>query len=391
MQQSRLADFIRDNMDAILQEWEDFARTIEPPALTMDDEELRDHARLMLLAFANDLGCCQSDQERIAKSRGLGRHAGQETAAEAHAQARLLSGYTVVQLVSEYRALRSSVLALWRDTAPGTLATDMDDMVRFNEAVDQALSESVARYEQLVKQSQNMFLAILGHDLRNPLGTLVSGASFVMQANDIPPKYILVATRMFSSAKRMSKLVNDLIDFTRTHLGPGIPIRVRQGSMVAVCEQVVDELRTFHPERWIELHVPAVLEAVFDDGRVAQMLSNLIGNAIQYGDRNAPIRVSLTATDDDIVLAVNNQGPPIPSDKLATVFDPLVRVAACIGSDQAEHTSLGIGLFIAREIVHAHNGQIHVASNAEDGTTFTVTLPRRAQDRRLNDVPSATA
>ena len=389
--QYRLADFIRDNMEAILQEWENFARTIEPPALTMDDEELRDHARLMLLTFADDLGCHQSDQERIAKSRGQGKHDGQETAAEAHAQARLLSGYTVVQLVSEYRALRSSVLALWRDAAPGSRATDMDDMVRFNEAVDQALAESVARYEQLVKQSQNMFLAILGHDLRNPLGTLVSGASFVMQATDIPPKYILVATRMFSSAKRMSKLVNDLIDFTRTHLGPGMPIRVRQGSMVSVCRQVVDELRTFHPERWIELDVPPLLDAVFDDGRVAQMVSNLIGNAIQYGDKNAPIRVGLTATDDDIILAINNQGPPIPPDKVSTVFEPLVRVASRIGSDQAEHTSLGIGLFIAREIVHAHGGQIHVASNAEDGTTFTVTLPRRGQDRRLTDAPSSNA
>jgi signal transduction histidine kinase len=371
----RLADFIRDNMEAILQGWEDFARTIEPPALTMDDEALRDHARLMLLAFANDLGNHQSDEERIAKSKGWGKRGAGETAAEAHAQTRLLSGYTVVQLVSEYRALRSSVLALWREASTEKFDTDMADMVRFNEAVDQALAESVARYEQLVKESQNMFLAILGHDLRNPIGTLVSGASFIMQATDIPPRYILVATRMYSSAKRMSKLVNDLIDFTRTHLGPGMPIRVRQGSMVAVCEQVVDEMRTFHPERWIELHAPPLLEAVFDDGRIAQMLSNLIGNAIQYGDGDAPIRVSLADGDDDIVLTINNQGPPIPADKLSNVFEPLVR-AARMNGDQNEHTSLGIGLFIAREIVHAHGGQIHVASNAEDGTTFTVTLPR---------------
>jgi signal transduction histidine kinase len=364
-------------MEAILQEWENFARTIEPPALTMDDDALRDHAHLMLLAFADDLGCYQSDRERVAKSKGLGKRDDGETAAEAHAQARLLSGFTVVQLVSEYRALRSSVLALWREAATEKFDTDMGDMVRFNEAVDQALAESVARYEQLVKQSQNMFLAILGHDLRNPLGTLVSGASFIMQATDIPPRYILVATRMYSSARRMSKLVNDLIDFTRTHLGPGMPLRVRQGSMVAVCEQVVDELRTFHPERWIELHAPPLLDAVFDDGHIAQMLSNLIGNAIQYGDGDAPIRVILTAGDDDIVLAINNQGPPIPPDKLSSVFEPLVRAAARIGGDQNEYTSLGIGLFIAREIVYAHGGQIHVASNAEDGTTFTVTLPRR--------------
>jgi len=382
MTQYRLADFIRDNMEAILQEWEDFARTIEPPALTMDDEALRDHARLMLLAFSADLASPQSDEERAAKSRGLGKRDREETAAEAHAEARLVSGYTVVQLVSEYRALRSSVLALWREATKGSGVADMDDMIRFDEAVDQALAESVARYEKLVKQSQNMFLAILGHDLRNPLGTLVTGASFVMQATDIAPKYILVATRMFNSAKRMSKLVNDLIDFTRTHLGPGMPIRVRQGSLVTVCEQVVDELRTFHPERRIELDAPPLLDAVFDDGRVAQMLSNLIGNAIQYGSVDSPIRVSLTASGDDIVLAINNQGPPIPPDKLSSIFEPLVRVADSIGN---ERTSLGIGLFIAREIALAHGGRIDVTSNTDEGTTFTVTMSRHPRETRLTE------
>jgi signal transduction histidine kinase len=200
----------------------------------------------------------------------------------------------VVQLVSEYRALRSSVLTLWAADVGQIEATHMVDVTRFNEAVDQALAESVARYEFMVKQSQNMFLAILGHDLRNPLGTVVTGSSFLMQAVDIPPKYVLVATRMFNSAKRMSKLINDLIDFTRTHLGPGIPIRVKQSSLVAVCEEVVNELRTFHPEQLIELQVPPQLDAIFDDSRIAQVLSNLIGNAIQYGSVDTPVTVHLT-------------------------------------------------------------------------------------------------
>jgi signal transduction histidine kinase len=388
MKQYRLADFIRDNMEPILQEWEDFARTIEPPALTMDDEALRDHARLMLLAFSADLANAQSEEERAAKSMGLGKRGDGDSAAETHAEARLLSGYTVTQLVSEYRALRSSVLALWGKAAGGGQAVDMDDVTRFNEAVDQALAESVARYEQLVKRSQNMFLAILGHDLRNPLGTLVTGSSFVMQATDIPPKYILVATRMFSSAKRMSKLVNDLIDFTRTHLGPGMPIRAQQGSLVAVCEQVVGELRTFHPERRIDLQVPPQLDAAFDEGRIAQMLSNLVGNAIQYGSVDAPVKVRLNDNDDEIVIAVNNRGGPIPPDKMSCIFDPLVRVAGNIHGDHAERTSLGIGLFISREIALAHGGRIGVTSDAENGTTFTVTLPRRRKESRSTDAPA---
>ncbi|MGB9989830.1 sensor histidine kinase [Massilia sp. SM-13] len=378
----RLADFIHDNMEAILQAWEDFARTIEPPALTMDDEALRDHARQMLLAFAADLGTYQTDVQRDAKAWGRGRRGAAETAAEAHAEARLLSGYTVVQLVSEYRALRSGVLSLWQASPHLDGATTMGDMTRFNEAVDQAVAESVARYQQLVARSQNMFLAILGHDLRNPLGTLVTGSHFIMQATDIPGRYADVAARMFRSAKRMSKLINDLIEFTRSHLGPGLPVQGAQADLAAVCEQVVNELRTFHPERGIELHLPPQLEARFDEARVAQMLSNLIGNAVQHGS-GGPVRVDMSGGEHEVAIQIHNQGPAIPAEQIATIFEPMVRASSATGGDYTERTSLGIGLFIAREIAQAHGGQISVDSNERDGTSFTVTLPRGlAEERR---------
>lgn len=371
----RLGEFIHDNMEAILQEWEDFARTIEPPALTMDDTELRDHARQMLTAISDDLATHQSDHEKVAKSKGQGQREHADTAAETHAEARLQSGYTVVQLVSEYRALRSSVLTLWGADERSGQASGMRDVTRFNEALDQALAESVARYQSMVKQSQNMFLAILGHDLRNPLGTVVTGSSIVMQASDIPPKYVLVGTRMFNSAKRMSKLINDLIDFTRTHLGPGIPIRVKQGSLVATCEEVVNELRTSHADKQIELEMPPRLDAVFDESRIAQVLSNLIGNAIQYGKPEDPARVVVACKDDQIVISVNNHGAPIAPDKLSSIFDPMVRLAGA-GHGNAESSSLGLGLYISREIIHAHGGKLSVDSNGADGTTFTATMPR---------------
>jgi signal transduction histidine kinase len=387
MKNRRLAEFILSNIEPILVAWENFARTIEPPALTMDNEALRDHAHVMLLAFAKDLGTAQSDQERADKSKGLAKRNRKDTAAEIHAEARLRSGYTAVQLVSEYRALRSSVLTLWDRDKKEYQSSDMTDMTRFNEAIDQALAESVARYERLVKQSQNMFLAILGHDLRNPLGTLVTGANFLMNVRDLPPKYTLMATRMFGSAKRMGKLINDLIDFTRTHLGPGIPIRAIQGDLSAICAEVVNELRTIHSERIIDLIVPPQLDAAFDNSRMAQLLSNLVGNALQHGVKDAPVSIVVSSRDDDITIAVNNKGPIIPAEKAASIFDPLVRLASNDTSPGEDETSLGIGLFISREIARAHGGQVDVSSSTTEGTTFTVTIPREQHGHRSTDSP----
>lgn len=373
----RLSDFILANMEPILQAWEDFARTIEPAALTMDDRELRDHARQMLSTIAADLNTPQSEQEQAEKSMGLAEREHTDTAAETHAEARLLSGYTVVQLVSEYRALRSSVLSLWSAESTAERATEMEDVTRFNEAIDQALAESVARYAEMVKQSQNMFLAILGHDLRNPLGTVITGASFIMQSVDIQPKYVLVANRIYNGGQRMSKLISDLIDFTRTHLGPGIPIKPRQANVGRVCTNAVNELRTFHPECLIELHAPEHMDAVFDEGRIAQVLSNLIGNAIQYGAPDTPVTVSLTGSDDQIEIRVNNRGNAIEPKAMAAIFDPMVRMAANESPDFTERTSLGIGLFISRQIIQAHGGDVKVESNDRTGTTFIVTMPKQ--------------
>jgi signal transduction histidine kinase len=151
--------------------------------------------------------------------------------------------------------------------------------------------------------------------------------------------------------------------------------------MMSVCLQVVGELRTLHPERSVELQSPASLRAVFDEGRIAQMLSNLIGNALQYSDEDSPVKVAVANTEEQMIIAVHNRGTPIPSDKIARIFDPLVRVACPESSVDTESTSLGLGLYIAREIAHAHGGHVNVVSNAVDGTTFKVTLPRQAKSR----------
>jgi hypothetical protein len=156
-----LSDFISENMESIVQAWEDFAQTIEPPALTMDKRALRDHASAMLRAISKDLTAEQTALEQSEQSKGRGLRDNDDTAAESHAEARLLSGYTVEQIVSEFRALRASVLRLWSNSAEKRQDVDAVDIIRFNEAIDQALAESVERYARAFKKSQNLFLSIL--------------------------------------------------------------------------------------------------------------------------------------------------------------------------------------------------------------------------------------
>lgn len=182
----RLADFINDHLESILQEWENFARTVTPAGLTMSVKELRNHASIMLTMIAASLGRPQSREEEIKKSHGLGPAVPEDIAGQEHGIARLESNFTMEQLVSEYRALRSSVLRLWGDSNKSPLPSDTQDMIRFNEAIDNLLAASVFSFSQQARQAaeteqrrRDQFLAMLAHELRNPLAPIRDRKSVV--------------------------------------------------------------------------------------------------------------------------------------------------------------------------------------------------------------------
>lgn len=372
----RLSDFIRSRTPSILEAWENFAKTINPPALTMDSKALRNHASLMLSAIADDLDRGQTEEEGIAKSEGRAPAALDDTAAETHAMARLLSGFSVDQLASEYRALRSSVLRLWAREWKEGYKTNVDDITRFNEAIDQALAESLARYMRLLDQSRNLFLAILGHDLRNPLGATIQGAQILLREDDIKDRHRKVAAHIYNSGQRMSKLVSDLLDYTRTHLGGGLPIQLSPGNVGEIVRGVIDEVLAAYPERVLTLETSGDLNGKWDSERLAQAVSNLLGNAVQHGTPEEPIRVSIDASATEIVVSINNSGPLIPEEKLQTIFDPLVRLVSNEGQVSRQSNSMGLGLYVVREVATAHGGSVTARSSAREGITFTIRLPR---------------
>jgi signal transduction histidine kinase len=375
----RLADFIVANREPILAEWEAFARTCTPASAPMDIESLRDHASAMLTVIAADLDTPQGGRAQAEKSRGNAPAGDDEapTAAEEHGADRAGSGFTIEQMVSEYRALRASVIRLWAKSRGELEPRDLVDLTRFNEAIDQSLAESVTRYTQELDQSKEMFLAILGHDLRTPLGAVLTSARFMLETQELKEPSLTLTARIASSSTRMVHMIGALLDFTRSRLGGGIPVEREAMNMGKVVHDVVDEITAAHPQRTIAVDARGEQQGEWDAARISQALTNLVMNALEHGSKATPVTVETCGDAREITIAVHNSGRAIPADRLTGIFNPMKpREMTEETAAGGPHGNLGLGLYIAERIVHAHQGRIEVESSAEHGTTFIVHLPR---------------
>jgi signal transduction histidine kinase len=369
----RLADFVDANTEAILSEWEKFARSLLPAAEGMDVSSLRDHAEEILRAVSADLRRPQSEEEQTLKSLGQVRRPPQDpdTAAETHGQLRATSGFTLKQLVAEYRALRASVLKLWAfKHVDGPDAAR--DVTRFNEAIDQAVAESVDFFVLETERWRNVFLGVLGHDLRGPLNAILLTAQVLSRLNDGAPPGVLTE-RLINGGERMRRLLDDLLDYSRTSLLMGIPVTPAATDLARACEDEVELQRAAWPTHSISLVAEGDTKGLWDASRIRQALGNLITNAAKYGNSGAPIQASIVGHENEVKLSVENSGPTIPQAKKNALFQPFHREAYSEGA--AERASLGLGLFIVRQIAEAHAGTVEVRSD-EESTVFSMILPR---------------
>ncbi len=249
------------------------------------------------------------------------------------------------------------------------------------EKLARQLSQEQQRRQEAEDTSRfaEMFVGMLGHDLRNPLNAVGMTARLLKRRGDGDPKAI---DRIVSSVERMSHMVAQLLDLTRSRLAGGIPVERKPLRLGGVVAETLDELRLVYPEKAIRWNTLGEDEVPGDRVRLSQVVSNLVGNAIEHGDAKTPVTVTLSNRGDRLVLIVHNAGPPIPPPLLQAIFDPFRRTTA--RGELAR--GLGLGLFISQQIVLAHGGDIHVTSTAEEGTTFTVTLPRwNGQKFQLDD------
>ena len=369
----RLADFIDANAPAILAEWEAFAATLLPAASGLDTAALRDHAEQILQAVSKDLRTSQTRAEQAAKSKGKAMVVlnAEETAAQTHALLRATGGFTIRQLVAEYRALRASVLRLWSDANPsGPQATE--DIGRFNEAIDQAIAESVAYFSSEVDRWRAVFLGVLGHDLRGPLNAVLLTSRLLSMLSEGTPASEHTS-RLIRSGERMRQLLDDLLDYSRGSLDVGIPISRTTTDLAAVSQEEIELLRAALPAATIELVTQGSTLGSWDPSRIKQIVSNLVTNAAKYGERGGTVLVKLLGEDKEVRLSVENSGPAIPAEIRDALFEPLRRGAT--PETGSERENLGLGLFIVRQVALAHGGDV-VVDSVGGRTVFTVTLPR---------------
>ncbi|MCE4058035.1 sensor histidine kinase [Pseudomonas sp. Au-Pse12] len=370
----RLSDFIVQHVDRIVDEWEQFARSLAPNTLTRRD--LRDHSRSILLAAARDMCTAQSPGEQVAKAKGEGpeKTPSLDAAAASHGELRHHVGFDLVQMTSEFRHLRACVIRLWVASLATPDLEHLQDMIRFNEAIDEALAESTSAYAEQVSRSRDIFLAILGHDLRAPLQAVSMSTEMLARKVPLDDDAQAFVSRIKSGTRHMGAMVSDLLEFVRSRLGNGLPIDPAPMDLASAARAAMDEACAGQPDCLPLLSFEGDSHGIWDRARIEQMLQNLIGNALQHGSNRRTVTVTLTGGAEQVLLTVHNYGAPIPQEALATLFDPLVRSAdEELGSTS---TSLGLGLFIVKEVVTAHQGSIEVSSSESDGTTFTVTLPR---------------
>jgi signal transduction histidine kinase len=249
-------------------------------------------------------------------------------------------------------------------------ASDSREVVANAGAAEQAHLE--AEEARRAVELQERLVGVVGHDLRTPLAAIQMGIGLLLKRGGLTAEQARTLGRLRASAGRMTGIIRDLLDFTRVRSEGAIPLQPRPLDLADVCRRAVAELQEVHPDRGIAFAAPSAIPLVGDAERLLQVASNLVGNALQHSPPETDVAVRLQETADEAVLEVHNSGAPIPEELLPDLFEPFrqaVRTADATGS-------VGLGLFIVRALVRAHGGDVEARSNAAEGTTFTVRLPR---------------
>ena len=262
--------------------------------------------------------------------------------------------------------------ALWKETVRDQSARWSRLQIEGAAELRARLMEVLVRRARDAERSRDMLLGMVSHDLRNPLGAITLAAR-VLNASEAEQGMVTrTSARIAASSDRMRRMIEQLLDYTRTKAGT-LSVDPAQIDLVTLCRQLVEETEAAHPGFHVAAALPDQCTFMGDPDRIAQIVSNLLGNARHHGDTSRPVRLTLRCAPGGVELEVQNHGKPIPAERLETIFEPFKRDTKDARSSR--HSGLGLGLFIVRRLVDLHHGQVRMTSTAEEGTTCTVTLP----------------
>jgi signal transduction histidine kinase len=371
---SKVASLLRDQKETLIREWTSRVRAdpVIRPAHNLDEERLRNNVPRIVEALIASL---QQSAQRTELKGASAQEIGGDEAARMHAQHRLQDGYTLGEELRELGHLRHVLVdvctgaGLILKGAEANLVHGVVDAVMTTAALEmeKTTSEDLRRDIAL----RELFVAILGHDLRTPLTSIVLASSKLLLCDDFTEAVSKDLRRIAASAARMQSLIEDLLDMARVRNG-GLPITRKPTDLRLLCEQVVDETRLIYPHCTLQLHSSASVSGEWDPERLTQLLQNLVGNAIEHGQPEAPIQVEVRDQGHAVEVEVHNEGLPISPEVLPSIFDAFIQ-----GEPAARRMKgLGLGLFISKAITEAHHGSLRVRSEPDRGTSFIATLPR---------------
>jgi signal transduction histidine kinase len=371
----RLHDFLRTRVDTLLSAWEhEFSRD-DAAGHPMERRALRHLTKEIVLGIASELETGHAAQVSIVVQAAKV----EATPASSHGGQRLAIGYTLQQLLAEYHLLRQVVTREWVKVRDVWRAQEIVDMANFNAALDRALGLSTSAYVAGLDYSRDLFIGVLGHDLRGPINAALLNIHLIDHDPNLGVLARTALERTERSVNRMNDMVAELLDFTSGRFGLQRHLALSDVSLSRICEEVIDELRMLHPGRQIDATLDPDTMGRWDAHRLRQAVSNLLRNAIEHGTATLPISVATRGDSSTVTVEVRNQGRPIHAGTLATVFNPFTQGTSGEADTQIQG-SIGLGLFIVRDVVVMHEGTISVDSTAERGTVFRIDLPRQARE-----------
>lgn len=293
-----------------------------------------------------------------------------------------MAGKNGGRYIDEYRLRPSAGKPVVWIESRGQLRFDADEKpVRLHGTVLEVTDRKAAEAEVHQRADfERQLIGIVSHDLRNPVGAIVLGAAVLLRGEELSERQTKIAVRIQNSAARANRMIRDLLDFTQARLAGGIQIETREMNLHETIDSVLEEVEATYAGREVRVRRSGDARGEWDPDRIAQVVQNLVTNALKYSPDGSPVTVGAQGEDANVVLMVHNEGTPIPADRLDTLFRPLERATSDVDKTGR---SIGLGLYIVKEVVDAHGGSVSVESTSEAGTTFTVRLARAsARGRR---------